>query len=359
VVCRDLEVRYALMNTVVLAVGGKEMSRHASYEDILQSFYTTEVDLSRFLTRFGVSFSPVLVLGDIANPGFLNLPSAAPITTQMVTYTASGAEVSDTYSGVNLWNLLADAGGVTVTSAKNDILSKYVVATGSDGYKAVFSLGEIDPSFGAQPVMAAFADTAGQLGPQGTDGLARMVVPGDAAGGRYVSDLVSLKVLSLPEPGPVGPGGFSDQLALSGQIADPTIVTPETLSALDQSTKETATYTSGTGQVTDTYTGVSLWTLVQDSGLLTDPTIKNDLLRFAVVATGSDGYRAVISLGEIDPTFGNQHDLVAYKDTGGQLGPEGPDGAMRLVVPGDLAGGRYVSNLVSLNVIDATAVTHT
>jgi hypothetical protein len=32
---------------------------------------------------------------------------------------------------------------------------------------------------------------------------------------------------------------------------------------------------------------------------------------------------------------------------------------MRLVVPGDLAGGRYVSNLVSLNVIDATAVAHT
>jgi hypothetical protein len=171
------------------------------------------------------------VLGDIANPGFYNLPSLAPITSQAATYTAAGTTVSDTYSGVNLWNLLDDAGGVTVTSAKNDILSKYVVATGSDGYKVVFSLGEIDPSFGAQPVMAAFSDTAGQLGPQGTDGLARMVVPGDAAGGRYVSDLVSLKVLSLPEPGPVGPGGISDQLSLSAQIADPTIVTPETLSA--------------------------------------------------------------------------------------------------------------------------------
>jgi hypothetical protein len=173
-ICRNVEVRYAQINIVVFAVGGKEMSRHASYEDILQSFNTTEENLSRFLMQFGVSFSPVLVLGDIANPGFFNLPSVVPITTQLVTYTAAGMAVSDTYSGVNLWNLLADAGGVTVTSAKNDILSKYVVATGSDGYKAVFSLGEIDPSFGAQPVMAAFADTAGQLGPQGTEGLARM-----------------------------------------------------------------------------------------------------------------------------------------------------------------------------------------
>jgi hypothetical protein len=105
--------------------------------------------------------------------------------------------------------------------------------------------------------------------------------------------------------------------------------------------------------VTDTYTGVSLWTLIQDAGLLTDPSIKNDLLRFGVVATGSDGYRAFISLGEIDPAFGNQSDLVAYADTGGQLGPGGQDGALRLIVPGDQAGGRYVSNLTSLQVIDA------
>ena len=90
---------------------------------------------------------------------------------------------------------------------------------------------------------------------------------------------------------------------------------------------------------------------------MTDSSIKNDLLRYAVVATGSDGYRAVISMGEIDPAFGNQQDLVAYADTAGQLGAGGQSGAMRLIVPGDHAGGRYVSNLVSLQVIDGTAAT--
>ncbi len=65
--------------------------------------------------------------------------------------------------------------------------------------------------------------------------------------------------------------------------------------------------------------------------------------------------KAAFSLGEIDPAFGNQPDLVAYADTGGQLGPGGSAGAMRLVVPGDRAGGRYVSNLVDLRVIDLTA----
>lgn len=181
-----------------------------------------------------------------------------------------------------------------------------------------------------------------------------MVVPGDLAGGRYVSDLVDLTVGSLQEPGPGGPGGISQQFMLSGKVAHPTTFTAATLTGLDQSVTETATYLSGAGDVTDTYTGVSLWNLIQDTGLLTDPTVKNDLLRFGVVATGSDGYRAVISLGEIDPAFGNQPDIVAYADTGGQLGPNGADGFARLVLPNDHAGGRYVSNLVSLQVVDLT-----
>jgi hypothetical protein len=320
--------------------------------DLLPFIYDIENDIGGIFASFGYSLSPLLVFGQVADPGFYNLSTTTPVSTESVTYQAAGVPVSDSYTGTTLWNLLADAGGVTTTTAKNDILSKYVVATGSDGYKAIFSLGEIDPAFGNQPVLVAYADTAGQLGPNASDGLARVVVPGDIAGGRYVSDLVSLQVGTLPEPGPVGAGGVSPQATVSGAVADPTIVTPATLAALNQSTTETATYLAGSSPTTDTYTGVSLWTLVQDAGLLTDPSIKNDLLQFAVVATGSDGYRAIISLGEIAPMFGNQPDLVAYADTAGQLGPGGSDGALRLVVPGDQAGGRYVSNLVSLQVID-------
>jgi len=328
------------------------MKRFSTSQDFLTYLYDFENHAAKVFARFDYSFSPLLISGQVADPGLYNLPATTPVTTESVTYQAAGVPVSDTYTGTTLWDLLVDAGGVTTTTAKNDILSKYVIATGSDGYQAVFSLGEIDPAFGNQPVLVAYADTAEQLGPNASDGLARIVVPGDIAGGRYVSDLVSLKVESLPEPGPTGAGGIADEATLSGAVADPTIVTPATLSALNQSTTETATYLAGGSPVTDTYTGVSLWTLIQDAGVLTDPSIKNDILRFAVVATGSDGYRAVISLGEIDPMFGNQPDLVAYADTKGQLGPNGSDGALRLVLPGDQAGGRYVSNIVSLQVID-------
>jgi len=334
---------------------GRMTSYDVTSKDLLLGLYNLEQSLGAVIDRLGFPFAPVLLTGGVAYPGIYNLPTTTPVVTQSVTYQAADLPVSDTYIGTTLWNLLNDAGGVTTTTAKNDILSKVVVATGADGYKAVCSLGEIDPAFGNQPVTVAYRDTDGQLGPQGDQGLARMVVPGDLAGGRYVSDLVSLKVRSLPEPGPTGAGGIADQASLSGAVVDPTIVTPAKLAQLNQPTTETATYIAGSGQVTDTYTGVSLWTLVQNAGLLTDPSIKNDFLRFAVVATGSDGYRAVVSLGEIAPAFGNQQDLVAYTDTGGQLGAGGGDGAMRLVVPGDHAGGRYVSNLVSLQVIDVTA----
>ncbi len=97
-----------------------------------------------------------------------------------------------------------------------------------------------------------------------------------------------------------------------------------------------------------------MWTLLNDAGLIADPTIKNDVLREYVEAVGSDGYAAIFSLGEIDPMFGGQDDLVAYADTDGQLGSDGPDGFARMVVPGDIAGGRYISNLVSLEVFTAS-----
>lgn len=334
------------------------MHQSISEASLLGIFYNAEVTLSRLFAHFHYEFAPVDVDGDIADPGFYNIPYLTPVTTESVTYLAAGVPVSDTYTGITLWNLLNTVdGGIDTTTAKNDILSNYVIATGSDGYTAVYSLGEIDPKFGNQPILIASSDTAGQLGPFGADGLSRVVVPGDIAGGRYVSDLVSLTVGSLPEPGPTGPGGFAPSATLSGALADPTVITPATLSQLNKSqiVTETATYLQGTTSVTDTYTGVSLWNLIQDSGLLTNPAIKNDVLNFIVVATGSDGYRAVFSLGEIDPAFGNQPDIVAYADQAGQLGPNSSDGAMRIVVPGDVAGGRYVSNLTSLQVIDVAS----
>lgn len=298
--------------------------------------------------------------GDIGTAGVYDYASlsALPATTQTVTYKAGGTPVTDTFTGTGVWTLLNSAGGITpVPGVKNSSLLNYVVAVGSDGYEAVFSGGELNPMFGGKagaPDMVAYSDTSDQLGSSGADGFARIVVPGDSAGGRYVSNLTNLYVGQAPVPAK-GSGGVSSELTLSG-VQDPGTYTLSSLQALP-STTLTATYKAGGAPVTDTYTGVSLWTLLNDAGLITNPAIKNDILRQYVEAIGSDGYAAIFSLGEIDPMFGGQDDVVAYADTDGQLGPDGMDGFARIVAPGDSAGGRYVSNLVALEVFTAAIPT--
>lgn len=117
------------------------------------------------------------------------------------------------------------------------------------------------------------------------------------------------------------------------------------------------TYLSSGTSVTATFTGVSIWTLLTDAGIVTNPAIKNDILNYYLQATGSDGYSAIFSLGELDPMFGGTGapDLIAYEteDMDGMNEPLGSDGFARVVVPGDSRGGRYVSNLVDLEVVDA------
>jgi len=286
----------------------------------------------------------------VGTPGSydLNSLSALPATTENATYYQGARAVSDSYTGTYLWTLLQASGGVSSPAGKNGILRDYVVAVGSDGYQAVVSAGEIDPGFGNQPDLVAYADTQGQLSNGGPDGFARLVLPGDHAGGRYVSNITGLHVGTAPAVAGTG-GGLSNSFVLSGEVKTPGTYTLSSLEALGATTV-TATYHQGSKPVTDTYTGVTLWTLLNDAGILTNPAIKNDILRDYVLVTGSDGYEAVFSLGEIDPNFGNQQDLVAYADTAGQLGG-GPDGFARIVVPGDYLGGRYVSNITSIEVL--------
>jgi hypothetical protein len=111
-----------------------------------------------------------------------------------VTFFAAGAVVSNSYTGALLWDVLNNApvgGIVTNPNIKNDILSKIVVVEGTDCYTAIFGAGEIDPFFGGSQVMIAYLSD-GQ--PLGTDGVAQIIVPGDKAGGRFVSNIAKIEV---------------------------------------------------------------------------------------------------------------------------------------------------------------------
>lgn len=273
--------------------------------------------------------------------------SARPAVAQTVRYSSGSGAQTRSYVGADLWALLADAGLQADASRKNDLLSRYVLATGADGYRVVFALGELNPDFGHMGSTVASADTgAGTSAPlSAADGPFRVTAPGDVKGGRYVSNLVRLDV-AAPAATAVGSGGgVSSGFAVSGAVAGaPLRFDLAALQALAPTTQTVGT---------DSYTGVSLWTLLNNTlGLSVPPGSKNASLAMYAVATGSDGYRATVSLGEIDPGFGNKAALVAYELNGAPLGARG---VARLVLPGDLKASRSVSNLVAIEVFAAPA----
>jgi hypothetical protein len=289
------------------------------------------------------------VTGDVVSPAIYDQTGlgSLPPTTETVTFQTMSGPQTGTFTGPTLWTLLNTV-GLQTPAVKNGILRQYVVAQGSDGYTSLFSLGALAPQFGGGNPQVLVADQQNGA-PLGSTGFARIVAAKDNFGGRYVSNLSNLNVETAPS-NPSQGGGTTTQFSLSGAIRTPGVYTLSSLESLPATT-ETVTYLAGGTPVTATFTGVSIWTLLTDAGIVTDPAIKNDILNYYLLATGSDGYEAILSLGELDPMFGGTGapDLIAYLQDGMPLGA---DGFARIVVPGDDFGGRYVSNLVSLQVID-------
>jgi hypothetical protein len=136
---------------------------------------------------------------------------------------------------------------------------------------------------------------------------------------------------------------------VGGQVKTPKWVNVWTLQQLPH-VNQNVTYFAAGKVENDTFTGALLWDLLQSVGIVTDPNVKNDILRKIIIVTGTDGYVSVFTAGEIDPGFGGDQMLVAYEDNGQPLGSEGP---AQIVAPGDKAGGRFVHNIASIIVKDA------
>jgi DMSO/TMAO reductase YedYZ molybdopterin-dependent catalytic subunit len=139
----------------------------------------------------GGGFSPAFtVSGAVHKPGTFDLAALQklPATQQTV-----GGNV---YTGVSLWGLLeGGAGGIKPAGGRNPTVSMYAVATGSDGYRAVLSMGEIDPGLSSRPAFVAYSLDGKPLD---RNGMARLVVPGDAKGSRSVANLAGIEVFTLP-----------------------------------------------------------------------------------------------------------------------------------------------------------------
>ncbi len=98
----------------------------------------------------------------------------------------------------------------------------------------------------------------------------------------------------------------------------------------------------------ETWSGVPLMDLLEHLGVPHGKTLMGKALATYIVATGSDGYKTVLSLGEVDPEFHPGVVLIADQLNGQPLGAK--TGPFRLVVSQDKKMARSVRNLVEIEV---------
>jgi DMSO/TMAO reductase YedYZ molybdopterin-dependent catalytic subunit len=153
-------------------------------------------------------------------------------------------------------------------------------------------------------------------------------------------------LIALAAAGDPAPTG-SAAIRIEGAVSHPRSMTVADL-ARETQTTDTVSQHTGHGELTGSFTGVTLWTLLDEAGLALDPAKKNELIRHVVVVTGTDGYSAVLSLAEIAPEFGNDQAIVAIAQDGKPI--EGRNGPARLVVPTDKAAGRDVGAIATIEV---------
>lgn len=138
----------------------------------------------------------MVIAVDPAKPMTLKPADLETLPRTSVKVDADGQTV--TYEGVLVAELLKRAAAPLGPQLRGDAVASYVVATATDGYRALFSLAELDPAFtGSQIMVADRVDGKPLFSYQGPF---RIVAPQDRAGARSVRMLERIDVVRLPKP---------------------------------------------------------------------------------------------------------------------------------------------------------------
>lgn len=295
-------------------------------------------------------------LQDLANPG-INLVLAAPevpvraYTDTMLERMADDSSYGEAYSEAVIANIVSEEPNVRQVAAK--------VALGEADAGIVY-LSDVTPDIAddviAFPIPDAFNTIASypiavtndteqaELAQQFVD-----FVMSDAGQEILVEwGFVSVRIPELPDTVEIPTDG---RLLIDGQVSNPLSLTVENLQTNYETQTIDVSYMSGDETVSTNFTGVLLWDIVSATQPNLDVNIRNDQLSMFIVVTGADAYQAVFSWGEIDPAFANQPVLVAFAENGNPISDE--LGNLRLVVPSDSHGGRYVRGVVNISLRDA------
>lgn len=220
---------------------------------------------------------------------------------------------------------LVTAAQPELPSAKNALLRVTLTVQGRH-HSIAIALGEITPRFGSHPALLV-------TGGRGRHAAIDLVFPGDRGVARTVADVrsITVQVAAPAVPTDLPPGAVT---VTDGHRR--ITITAARLSRLPAITR-TVTYASGSGQQTHTETGPTLATVLRAARFRATPTT-------SVAAVADDGYAATVTPAEA--RIGRRPLLLSLSEDGKSLTQP------RLVVDGDLAGGRYVTGVLGLEIRD-------
>jgi hypothetical protein len=188
---------YAL---IVTAQGFEKITQHIDINDARMLHPVTHV--FRVMLEVGHTGSPVAVYSKdslVLNAAAYHLPiSYSPAEFRALPHVEiklhnEHTNSDETYSGVPLATLLAQANVPLGKELRGEALTSYLIVSGSDGYSVLLSLAEVDPSFHAGQVLVA--DTRnGQ--PLGDHGPFELIVSDDKRPARWVHNLNSIALQS-------------------------------------------------------------------------------------------------------------------------------------------------------------------
>jgi hypothetical protein len=300
--------------------------------------------------------------GEVATPESLNDSALGG--------TAASAVIGGvTYTGSSVYSLIQGAGFLSdPAQAKNGNLLDYLTINSAGGQSVVLSEGQVDPNFGgtttnlqtSAPQTAPFIATMANGSPIAP----RLIVPSDPTGtsdGYDVTSVNNITVAYATVPTLTNAALTNEsQFTVTGkQVTGTTTYNTTTFpTTFPTETSQSDLFVSGTPPASShNFTGVSIFSLLQNAGLIVDPTDPQSILDDYIVVTGSNftsgksftpplDYAVVYSLGEIDPDYNDftsaTFPLLADLGT-----------TFRSTAPSDFLGGRYDSDVVN---IDAEAV---
>jgi hypothetical protein len=142
---------------------------------------------------FGQQAPSISVTGSVKQPLTLTAADLGAMPRAKATMDNNG--IQTVYEGVLLSDILKKAGVPLGPGLRGAALAGYVLATASDGYQVVFSIGELDPDMTTAQYL--LADTANEKPLFGENGSFRLVIPTDKRGARSVRLLTRIEVVQL------------------------------------------------------------------------------------------------------------------------------------------------------------------